>query len=79
MRDLTRYLIAVHASDMTNASIDNIMFEFFTTYVTLTDNEDMTLTYTHDATNDPFQLFAIVLYLNALPKPAGVLVTVIQI
>lgn len=79
MRDLTKYLIAVHASDTTNASIDNILFAFFTTYVTLTDNEDMTLTYTHDATNDPFQLFAIVQYMNALPKPAGVLVNVINI
>lgn len=76
MRDLTKYLIAVHASDMTNKSIDEIMYQFFTTYVTLTDGADMSLTYTHDATNDPFQLFDIVVYMGALPSPAGVQINV---
>lgn len=79
MRDLTKYLIAVHASDMSNSSVDDILFEFFTTYVTLTDGEDMTLTYTHDATNDPFQLFEIIDFLGALPKPAGVFVNVVTV
>lgn len=79
MRDLTKYLIAVHASDMSNSSIDDILLAFFGTYATLTDGEDMTLTYTHDATNDPFQLFAIVQFMNALPSPAGVTINVVNV
>lgn len=79
MRDLVQYLIAVHASDFSNASIDDIMLAFFGQYVTVTDNEDMTMVYTHDATNDPFQLFAIVEFLGLLPRPAGVGVTVINV
>lgn len=79
MRDLVKYLIAIHGSDTTNASIDLILLEFFGTYVTLTDNEDMTLTYTHDATNDPFQLFKIVDFIGALPAPAGVMINVVSI
>lgn len=79
MQSLIQYLIAVHASDHTNASIDLILEQFFGQYVTLTDGEDMTLTYTHDATNDPFQLFAIVDFIGALPHPAGVEVNVVTI
>lgn len=79
MRDLAKYLIAVHASDMSNASIDDIMYRFFGQYVTVDDGYDMSMTYTHDATNDPFQLFAIVEYMNALPRPAGVTVNVINV
>lgn len=79
MQSLIQYLIAVHASDHTNASIDLIFEQFFGQYVTLTDNADMTLTYTHDATNDPFQLFAIVDFIGALPHPAGVEINVVTI
>ncbi len=45
----------------------------------MTDGENMTLTYTHDATNDPNILFAIVNYLDLLPQPAGVTVSVTEI
>lgn len=79
LQDLIQYLIAVHASDNTNSSIDDIFLEFFGSYVTTTDNEDMTLTYTHDATNDPFELFAIVDFIGALPHPAGVEINVVSI
>lgn len=79
MQNLIQYLIAVHASDTTVASIDLILQQFFGQYAMLTDNLDMTATYTHDATNDPFQLFSIVQYMEALPKPAGVGVSVVII
>lgn len=79
MSQLIAYNIAVHASDHSNASIDLILQRFFGTYVTLTDNADMTLTYTHDATNDPNLLFAIVNFLGLLPQPAGAAVVVIEI
>ncbi len=79
MSQLIQYVIAVHASDHSNASIDLILQQFFGAYVTLTDNGDMTLTYTHDLTNDPNLLFEIVNYLGLLPQPAGVTVNVVEI
>lgn len=79
MSQLIAYVIAVHISDHSNASIDLILQQFFGIYATLTDNEDMTMTYTHDATNDPNLLFAIVNFLGLLPQPAGVAVSVVNI
>lgn len=79
LSQLMQYLIAVHASDHTNASIDSIFETFFGAYATLTDNEDMTLTYTHNATSDPDILFSLVNFLGKLPKPAGVKVVVVTV
>lgn len=78
LRALIQYLIAVHKSDTTIASIDLILQTFFGTYATLTDNEDMTITYTHQSV-DPNFLFSIVNELNALPHPAGVGITVVEV
>jgi len=75
---LTKYMIAVHASDMTISSIDLILQTYFGTYATLTDNLDMTITYTHNSL-DTSQLFSIVEFIGALPKPAGVGVNVVTI
>lgn len=76
LQSLTKYLIALHASDMTISSIDLILQEFFGQYLILTDNLDMTITYTHDS-SDPFELFAIIQYMNAFPKPAGVQINIV--
>lgn len=78
LRSLIKYLIAVHASDTTLASIDLILQTFFGSYATLADNQDMTITYTHQST-DPSLLFGIVKQLNALPHPAGVQVIVTEV
>ena len=75
---LIQYLIAVHASDHSLASIDAILYAFFGTYCTMTDNQDMTMTYTHQ-TSDPNYLFGIINELNLLPKPAGVGITVVEV
>lgn len=75
---LIAYLIAVHKSDTTIASIDLILQTFFGSYATLTDNEDMTLTYTHQL-SDPNHLFSIINQINALPHPAGVGITVVEV
>lgn len=72
LRELIQYLIALHASNHSNESIDIILRDFFKGYVTQVDGNDMTITYTHDATNDPFLLFNIVNFIGALPRPAGV-------
>ncbi len=78
LRLLIQYLIAVHASDHTVASIDLILQEFFGNYCTLTDNMDMTITYTHQL-NDPNFFFSIVDEIGALPHPAGVQVNVVEV
>ena len=79
LRSLITYLVTLRNSDYSNSSIDNLFSTFFGQYATVTDGEDMTVTYTHDATNDPNQLFAIVNYLGLLPRPAGVTVTVVEV
>lgn len=78
LRSLIAYLIAVHASDHTIYSIDLILQAFFGSYATLTDNENMTITYTHQLA-DPNLLFSIINQLNLLPHPAGVGITVVEV
>jgi hypothetical protein len=78
MGQLISYVIAVHASDHSNASIDLILQKFFGIYATLTDNANMTLLYTHSLSTDPNILFELVNYLGWLPQPAGVTVNVTE-
>lgn len=78
LRSLISYLIAVHASDHTLQSIDLILETFFGNYAILTDNEDMSITYTHQL-SDPNQLFSIIKQLNFLPHPAGVSISVVEV
>lgn len=78
LRALIQYLVTIRNSNFSNQVIDQVMERFFGQYVTLTDGEDMTLTYTHSASTDPSQLFAIVNYLGLLPSPAGVTITVVE-
>lgn len=78
LRLLIAYLIAIHKSDTTISDIDLILQTFFGTYATLTDNENMSITYTHQLA-DPNFLFSIIDQLNALPHPAGVTVSVVNV
>jgi hypothetical protein len=73
---LIQFVVAVRASNYSVAALAAIFFEFFGPLVTLTDGQNMTLTYTHSHT-DPSPLFAIIQYLGLLPQPAGVAVTVV--
>ncbi len=75
---LIAYLIAVHASGHTISEIDGILQTFFGSYCTLTDNFDMSIVYTHQAA-DPNFLFSIVAQIGALPHPAGVGITVVEV
>ncbi len=77
--EFIRYIVAVRASDYSLKSISDIFYVFFSGYVTIDDNLDMTVTYTHDATNDPGVLFAIIDYLGDMPRPAGVEAIVITV
>ncbi len=77
--EFIRFMVAVRASDYSLKALTDIFFIFFGTLVTITDNLDMTVTYTHDATNDMEILFALLDYLGILPRPAGVQAIVVTI
>lgn len=79
LRQLIEYLAAAESLDQTVEAIDQLFLEFFGQYVTWTDNMDMTMTVTHDQTHDPSTLFQIVNYIRALPRPAGVALSVVTI
>ncbi len=78
LRSLIQYLIALHISDHTLASIDNLLYAFFGAYCTLTDGMNMSIVYTHQ-TADPGTLFGIVNELGLLPHPAGVAISVVEV
>lgn len=68
---LIAYLAKLDVLDLGLGSIDQFLFEFFGTYVTLADNGNMTITYADDPA-DPSNLFTIANFIGALPQPAGV-------
>jgi hypothetical protein len=72
------FLVAVRASNYSIAALSAIFFRFFGTNVTITDNFDMTMTYTHQS-SDPGVLFGILDYLELLPHPAGVSYSVVNV
>jgi hypothetical protein len=76
LRRLIKFRAKSQSRFLSVSEIDAILFEFFDDKVTLTDNGDMTITYTHDV-GDPDTLFAIVAGTNSLPKPAGVEIVVV--
>ncbi len=76
---LIQYLADVESLDFTVQNVDDIFVKFFGTYVTWVDNFNMTMTVTHDQTNDPNTLFETVKFLGALPRPAGVSLSVVEI
>ncbi len=78
MRQLIQYLAQVQSVFYGLAEIDDILNEFFGENLKVIDNEDMTLTYTHQLA-DPNLLFKVVNYLDALPRPAGVGISVVEV
>lgn len=78
LRTLIRYLAAVQKAFHSVSEIDDILNEFFGEFLTVTDNLDMSLTYTHD-TADPNLLFNFVEFLGVFPRPAGVSVNVVEV
>ena len=75
MIQLISYLAAVNHANLTLSAIDSIFFQFFGTYVTVTEG-NMSLTYTQSA-SDPGALFGIVNYLGAFPHPMGCEIVVV--
>lgn len=80
MRRLIQLKAALGSCQMGLGDIDNIMFSFFSTYVTVQDNENMSIAYLHQHTDpDPDQLWSIAVLENVLPHQAGVAFTVSEV
>lgn len=74
LRTIIELEAALQASTLGLGEIDQILFDFFGSYVTLTDNRNMTITYT-GSSSEPDNLFVIATETECLPAPAGVGVT----
>lgn len=80
MRSLIQLAAAFQSSDGSLASLDDVLFDFFGTYVNVVDNEDMTITYQHQiADPDPNMLWALVVLADILPHGAGVSYTTVEV
>lgn len=80
MRLLIQLKAALDSCPMGLADIDNILYSYFGPYVSLVDNEDMTIIYEHQiADPDVNQLWAVALLENAIPHQAGVGVTFAEV
>lgn len=71
LRRLTKFRAKAQSRFLSVSEIDDILWEFFGANVSMTDNLDMTITYTHDPA-DTDTLFEIVEGTDSLPQPAGV-------
>jgi|SRR5579864_300743 len=71
MIQLIEFLAAVNNAYLSVENVDNILFEFFGTFVTVTESATMQITYA-DSPSDTGTLYSIVKYFNAFPHPAGV-------
>lgn len=75
LRLFIQYLADVQSAYLGLGTIDTILYKYFGTYLTYTDNLDMSVTIHHD-TSDPGVLFKIVDFTSTFPRPSGVAVTV---
>lgn len=77
-RAVIKFAVATQSSSLTLSEIDDICFDFFGAYVTLSDPGTMAIVY-NDSPSDPSNLFALVNQAGLLPKPAGVSISVTNI
>lgn len=78
MRRLIKFKAALSTSPQTLGAIDDILYQFFGTNVNLVDNQDMSITYEHNIA-DTDSLFGVVVLADALPHPAGVSFSVVEV
>ena len=69
-REVIKFVAAVQSSPLALADIDVILLQFFGADIELSDNANMTITYTN--TTPPNLAYELVRDLGFLPKPAGV-------
>lgn len=80
MRRLIQLQAAFQSSDGTLGNLDNVLYAFFGSYVTVVDNLNMSITYNHQAIDpDTDQLWDMAVLANILPHGAGVSYTVVEV
>lgn len=80
LRTMVLLKAEIDSWDGTMASLDEIMFDFFGTYVNVVDGENMTMTYQHQAIDpDPNTIWKMTVLAGILPHPAGVSVTTVEV
>lgn len=79
-RKLIKFAADLSGWDGTLKGIDDILYKWFTTYVTISDNINMTITYTHNSADpDPDTLWDFALLANIVPHPSGVDVSYVEV
>lgn len=79
MRQLIQLRAELGHCQMGLGDIDNILYSYFGTYVTLIDNNDMSVIYQHDHLDpDPDLLWSVAVLENAFPHQAGVAVSFVE-
>lgn len=80
MRLMIQLKAAFDFWDGTLGNLDNILYSFFGTNVSVLDNQDMSMTYQHLTSDpDPNQLFEIAVTAGILPHNAGVSFSVVEV
>lgn len=80
MRRLIQLKAALGSCDMGLGDIDEIIYRFFSTYVDVVDNGNMSITYQHNHLDpDPDQLWSVAVLENILPHQAGVAFSVVEV
>lgn len=80
LRGLIKFKAQTDSQPLFLGNLDQILYDFFGVYVTVIDNEDMTMIYQHQiADPDINQLFEMAVLAGILPHPAGVLATVVEV
>lgn len=74
LRRITQLVSKTQSRFLSLEEVDDILFEFFGDNLTLTDNQNMTILYTHNPA-DTDNLYKIAHGLGVLPRPAGVSVS----
>lgn len=80
MRRLIKLRAAMESTPFGLADLDNILYSVFGNYVNVVDNENMSIVYQHNHLDpDPDLLWAVTVLAGALPHPAGVSFTVVEV
>lgn len=82
-RNLLKYQAVNRSQEQTLENIDNLLFLYFDTAFYITDNQDMSVTYTFKYVSDPVGeksvLLRAIIEQGRLPRPAGVSLTLVDV
>ena len=80
MRRLILLAAQTHSWDGGLGSLDDILYATFGAYVTVVDNQNMSITFQHQSADpDSDGLWAVAVLADVLPHPAGVSYTIVEV